>query len=716
MNIWQDLKERKILDKDGKVDALGPMGGQKLSGKEVSAYFRKYKVKDPEVKKAVEVALDLGGAFDVAAKEIQKHYGRKIRNSKEVKFALKYANESYEINEGKSLKQLFSKYKKDIRNYNNNKDLSQDAAMAFAYWAIKNGEIKTDDPDEFDQWLDNNLPEGVEPFMDQLVKIQFNSSDPEKAEKILKSAAKKGLLGYNGPMKHGGLVGNDSFIVVGKEKDVDKVLNGMRKIMSTGRKLMNMPKLSLVQYNSFDFGDGKTLMEASAFAVMQDIVKDKQAQKIKGTMVDMFTASVVVKAYEKVNDSNKKKIEKAPLETLVKLAHKVMGMKEEDEQNEWISKDGARRRVAEKDQRKDVKEDESEALKNVYTVSVLFRDEKKAKAFSKDKNLLKLAKVTGIEKTKLRFNKIGWTVDLESEKNNIAQNPINKKIVSIQAKYETDVKEGDDSLGAKKFQNPLKKKKYPYQEQLNVMDSFRNMREAIDLEEVKSILQKDIKGLKTISDIEIRFSDEKEWKRMSSLVQKELKKPDYKGLPKPYFVDDPLQMGFGDPKGKSDVNIKPIVDMVVKQTKDSQTRIKSLSEESWKAGEAKPKQSIQEAPVLPSTMTGGVQSDHSIEDGVKKYEDAINKQINSGEFAKMHKERGTKIVARKASKYYRVEEHEMGRAGSIHAFIEIETGDIFKPAGWKAPAKGARGNVTDQRYINYVAKYPRAYHGGHLYK
>ena len=357
-----------------------------------------------------------------------------------------------------------------------------------------------------------------------------------------------------------------------------------------------------------------------------------------------------------------------------------------------------------------------EALKNVYTVSVLFRDEKKAKAFSKDKNLLKLAKVTGIEKTKLRFNKIGWTVDLESEKNNIAQNPINKKIVSIQAKYETDVKEGDDSLGAKKFQNPLKQKKYPYQEQLNVMDSFRNMREALDLEEVKSILQKDIKGLKTISDIEIRFSDEKEWKRMSSLVQKELKKPDYKGLPKPYFVDDPLQMGFGDPKGKSDVNIKPIVDMVVKQTKDSQTRIKSLSEESWKAGEAKPKQSIQEAPVLPSTMTGGVQSDHSIEDGVKKYEDAINKQINSGEFAKMHKERGTKIVARKASKYYRVEEHEMGRAGSIHAFIEIETGDIFKPAGWKAPAKGARGNVTDQRYIDYVAKYPRAYHGGHLYK
>ena len=75
--------------------------------------------------------------------------------------------------------------------------------------------------------------------------------------------------------------------------------------------------------------DKAVVTEASAFETMQDIVKNKQAQKIKGVMVDMFTASVVIKAYEKVNDSNKKKIEKANLDTLVKLAHKVMGMKEE---------------------------------------------------------------------------------------------------------------------------------------------------------------------------------------------------------------------------------------------------------------------------------------------------------------------------------------------------------------------------------------------------
>ena len=177
MNIFQQLKEKKVLVKDGKVDALGPYGKQKLTGSEVAQYFRKNKVRDAKIKKAVEVALDLGGAMSVAQKEIKKFYGSKILNSREVKNALKFANESYE--------------------YNN--------AAA-------------------------NLEEGF-------------------------------------------------------------------------------------------------FAEETAFEAMQDIVKNKQAKKVKGVMVDMFTASVITQAYDKVNDSNKKKIEKAKLEQLVKMAHKVMGMK-----------------------------------------------------------------------------------------------------------------------------------------------------------------------------------------------------------------------------------------------------------------------------------------------------------------------------------------------------------------------------------------------------
>lgn len=97
MNLFYEAKQ--VLDKDGKVNPLGPYGKMKLTGQEVASYFRKNKVSDPKVKKAVEVALDLGGAYDVARKEITKFFGDKILKSKEVQTALKYANESFTLNQ-----------------------------------------------------------------------------------------------------------------------------------------------------------------------------------------------------------------------------------------------------------------------------------------------------------------------------------------------------------------------------------------------------------------------------------------------------------------------------------------------------------------------------------------------------------------------------------------------------------------------------------------
>ena len=43
---------------------------------------------------------------------------------------------------------------------------------------------------------------------------------------------------------------------------------------------------------------------------MREIVSKKQAMKVGGVMVDMFTASAVVQIYDKVNDANKKKMDK----------------------------------------------------------------------------------------------------------------------------------------------------------------------------------------------------------------------------------------------------------------------------------------------------------------------------------------------------------------------------------------------------------------------
>lgn len=45
-------------------------------------------------------------------------------------------------------------------------------------------------------------------------------------------------------------------------------------------------------------------------------------------------------------------------------------------------------------------------------------------------------------------------------------------------------------------------------------------------------------------------------------------------------------------------------------------------------------------------------------------------------------------------------DHKTGQpienSGSVHAFIDKTTGNVLKAAGWKAPAKGVRGNIHDE--------------------
>jgi hypothetical protein len=61
-------------------------------------------------------------------------------------------------------------------------------------------------------------------------------------------------------------------------------------------------------------------------------------------------------------------------------------------------------------------------------------------------------------------------------------------------------------------------------------------------------------------------------------------------------------------------------------------------------------------------------------------------------FVQTAERRGAKYV-----KLWRGETHtgEEPRINSIHAFVEISTGDIFKPASTKAPAKHKRGNIFE---------------------
>ena len=51
---------------------------------------------------------------------------------------------------------------------------------------------------------------------------------------------------------------------------------------------------------------------------------------------------------------------------------------------------------------------------------------------------------------------------------------------------------------------------------------------------------------------------------------------------------------------------------------------------------------------------------------------------------------------------------------SVHAFIDRKTGDVFKPASWRGPAKIARYNLLDDAsYAQCLARADWA--GGYLY-
>ena len=65
-------------------------------------------------------------------------------------------------------------------------------------------------------------------------------------------------------------------------------------------------------------------------------------------------------------------------------------------------------------------------------------------------------------------------------------------------------------------------------------------------------------------------------------------------------------------------------------------------------------------------------------------------------------------------KYHKVMQCVDGQTESVHAFIDKKTGEVYKPASWKAPAKHVR---YDLRIINQRTEcYARAdFAGGYLY-
>ena len=74
-----------------------------------------------------------------------------------------------------------------------------------------------------------------------------------------------------------------------------------------------------------------------------------------------------------------------------------------------------------------------------------------------------------------------------------------------------------------------------------------------------------------------------------------------------------------------------------------------------------------------------------------------------------------KFVIQKGRKYLKIinrQYDDMGsnprneyRDGSVHAFIDRETGDVYKPAGWAKPAKHVRYNLLERSDREFLFNY-----------
>lgn len=66
------------------------------------------------------------------------------------------------------------------------------------------------------------------------------------------------------------------------------------------------------------------------------------------------------------------------------------------------------------------------------------------------------------------------------------------------------------------------------------------------------------------------------------------------------------------------------------------------------------------------------------------------------------------------AKYYKIHHIDSGGGRSVHAFVSRQTGAVYKPASWRAPAKHARYNLLDD--ISFQDCLARAdWAGGYLY-
>lgn len=88
------------------------------------------------------------------------------------------------------------------------------------------------------------------------------------------------------------------------------------------------------------------------------------------------------------------------------------------------------------------------------------------------------------------------------------------------------------------------------------------------------------------------------------------------------------------------------------------------------------------------------------------HQSKIEHIMNHGVDAEFYSKRGRK--------YLKIIFKDAGGHQSVHAFVDRNTGEVFKPASWQAPAKGVRFNLLLQQSREWLYEHAD-WSGGYLY-
>ena len=303
------LKTIRERVRGGKVDPLSKMGKSKLTGQEITQYYRdnpdqKKAARDKDVKKAIEIALDMGGAMKVAMREIEK-FKRGLTKNPAVKKALQHANESVQEARG---------YGKKPVSMMTPDEKKKDAERRKAYNAFQKKNRKEENgagdfgTTKLRKKYEEDTPKSVN---EEMITYRVKKMQKPELDKFKRSAKMMKLkLNFD--------QGRDDTVIV-----VSGTKKNLRDFDSVVRGKSSYGDPSTIRH--FDEGlKENAMLNENTIEKMREIVSKKQAMKVGGVMVDMFTASAVVQIYDKVNDANKKKMDKMKPQQLANVAYKIM--------------------------------------------------------------------------------------------------------------------------------------------------------------------------------------------------------------------------------------------------------------------------------------------------------------------------------------------------------------------------------------------------------